>query len=248
MSLTPWVARAFGNERVKRRLRGGYQLVVQRPSLLDDFPADPTLRGAFVRDVMPRSERTAMLFVGAELFEQRFRNFQDVDSYHLAEDTQMGAQARGAGRRRAAVIGSEDDFLYLAATASYARSLGGDGLWRVRAAATARVGAPGATDTTAEGSVRVVSPASPLGRLVTEVRGSALTNDTQNRFLVLGGDNGLRGYPINEFDGARSAVWNLEWRTPARRRSCSRAGGMNLPSIDVGGAGARAADLERTSR
>ncbi len=240
ISMMPWVARGWGDE-LKRRVRGGYHLVLQRPESLPGLTPDPALRAAFERDVLPRSERTAMVFVGGELYEQRHRNYQDVDTYHLAEDTQMGGQVEGRVGAALRVIGSEEDFLYLSGAATYALAIGGDGLVRVKAAGATRVGRRGVEDASAEASLRLVSPGTVAGRLVAQLRVAGLFEDTQNQFLALGGDNGLRGYDIGAFTGARKAVLNAEYRSPSAPLWFTRWG-LNL-FYDAGGVADTVDDL-----
>jgi outer membrane translocation and assembly module TamA len=71
-------------------------------------------------------------------------------------------------------------------------------------------------------------------RIVAEARIQTLWNETQNRFLTLGGDNGLRGFGINQFEGQRSAVLQTELRTAPIRILVTRWGLVAF--YDVGGA------------
>ncbi|MCA9677726.1 MAG: BamA/TamA family outer membrane protein, partial [Myxococcales bacterium] len=229
------VVRAFGSA-VEQRVRGGYELAVRRPSLVDGFPADPVLIEAFTRDVLPRSERTSSLFVGYQLFEPRYRNFQDVDTFELAEDTQMGVAADVKLSAALGLLGSEHDFLRVAASASYTGQLGADGLWKVKVAGSTRLEGGEAVDDVAEVNLRLVAPTFEVGRVVSQLRVAGLFRDRQNQFYTLGGDNGLRGYPVGELSGDRVAVWNTELRTHAVPVWFMRWG--LLAFYDVGGADA----------
>lgn len=235
LSLALSGVRGFGDDRVQQRARAGYELAVQRPTLLDDFSADPVLREAFTRDVLPRSERTSQVFAGYELFEPRYRNTPNVSTFELAEETRMGVSAEAKVGVAPKFLGSESAFVRLTGSAGYAGALGDDGLWSVTGQGTTRLERGKAIDTTVEGTVRVVTPTiGAFGRVVTQVRAAGLFRDSQNQFYTLGGDNGLRGFPIGFFDGDRRVVWNTELRTRPIPILFTRWGAVAF--YDVGGA------------
>jgi hypothetical protein len=210
--LAATVVRGFG-ERFEHRLKSGYQLHVQRPELLDEFPGTGVARESFIDNVLPRSERTSVVFAGWQVFEARYRNFQNVASFELAEDTRMGLDADASIGAGLAVIGSESNFLRLSGSAGYTGPLGQDGMWRVSVAGTTRVEGGEAIDNIVEGTVRAVSPTVGPGRLVTQVTVAGLYFDSQNQFYTLGGENGLRGYPVGELQGDRRFLWQTELRS-----------------------------------
>ena len=213
-NLAASVTRAFGDE-VMQRVRGGYQLSFQRPELPAAFPDDPVLRDAYVDDVLPRSERVSAVFTGWELFEPRYRNYQNVTSFELAEDTRMGVELEASASLALRVLGSTYDFLRLSGVAGYTGALGDDGLWRARVAVTTRLEDGEPIDNIVEGRLRLVTPSFGIGRVVSEAVVSGLFRDSQNQFYTLGAQNGLRGYRIGEFFGDRRVLWQTEYRTRA---------------------------------
>lgn len=232
--------RAFG-ERVEHRIKAGYELASVRPSLLDDFPADPVLREAFTRDVMPRSERTGVLSIGYEVFEPRFRNYQNVSTFELAEDTRMGASAEATVGLALGAFGSSSDFVRLSGSAAYVGRILHDGLWSARLAGTTRIEDGDPIDNVVELRLRLVSPSFWIGRVVTQLTLSGLFRDSQNLFYTLGGDNGLRGYAIAEFEGDRRALYQIEYRTRPLPVWFMRWGAVVF--YDLGGAAQTADDL-----
>jgi len=69
-------------------------------------------------------------------------------------------------------------------------------------------------DNNASAETRLVTPTLfRWVRFVNEIRIATLWHETQNRFLSIGGDNGLRGFGINQFDGQRRFVVQTELRT-----------------------------------
>lgn len=233
------VVRAFG-EGVEHRIRFGHELVVQRP----EVPAElsPPLAAAFARDVLPRSERTSALVASYEAFTPTYRAFRDVGQFDLQEDVRLGPTVTGALGFGHAWLGSEATFGVARAGGGWTWPWGADGLASVTADASLQVRAGALIDSAANASAKLVSPT--LGcaaRIVAEVRVATLLRETQNRFLSLGGDNGLRGFGVGEFTGQRSAVLQVEARTRPVRLGFTRWGAVAF--WDVGGTGARAADV-----
>jgi hypothetical protein len=204
--------RGFGDA-IAQRLRGGWELTSVRPQPLETFPDDPVLRDAFIRDVLPRSERTSVLFVGWEAFEARYRNFQYISTFELAEDTRMGFNVEATAGVSLELLGSTVDFLRLTGAAGYTGPLGADGLWRLSLAATTRLEGEEAIDNIVSSTARVVSPTFFFFRFVTQAQAAGVFRDSQNVEYRLGGDNGLRGFLIGEFAGDRKVLWQTELRS-----------------------------------
>jgi hypothetical protein len=212
-TLKATVTRGFG-DKVEQRVKGGYALSIIRPTLLPDFQADTRVaRDSFVNGAMPPSERTSELFVGWSMFVPKFRNFQNVDTFDLAEDVQMGPQSEAELGLALGLYGSEANFLRLTGSLGYTGGLGDDGLWKLTMSATSRVQGGEAIDNILETQARFVSPTFGFMRLVSQLTLSGLFIDRQNQYYTLGGDNGLRGYPIGAERGDRRMVWQTEIRS-----------------------------------
>src|SRR5690606_10523821 len=84
------VVRQVGGRALKHRVSVGHSLAVRRPRVLDGFPGDAQAEAAFVRDVLPRSERASALFTRYGLFTPEYRVYRNLDSFDLAEDRQIG--------------------------------------------------------------------------------------------------------------------------------------------------------------
>jgi hypothetical protein len=240
-SLTTSGVRQWGG-RIEQQLRFGHIFGLQRPTVLSDFPGDAIVRDAFERDVLPRSERSSQLFLGYALFTPRYHAFHNVDSFELAEDTQLGPYvSMTAGLARGA-FGSERDFVALAASASYAVAFGDDGLAKLSSTTDHRIEHGKAIDNYATADARLVTPTLfSIGRVVAELELATRWEESQNRFLSAGGDSGLRGFIVGEFIGQRRLVGHLEARTAPRRVWFTNVGGVAF--YDVGGAGDTLRDL-----
>jgi hypothetical protein len=241
MGIAATVVRGFG-DRIEQRVRGGYQLDSQRPTLLDDFPADEAVRQAFIDNVLPRSERTGVVFAGWELFEPRYRNFQNVSTFELAEDVRLGPELEATVGLAREELFSEPNFVRLSGSAGYTGAWAGDGLWLARTAATTRLEGGEAIDNIVEARLRLVTPSFELGRLVSEAKVAGLFRDRQNEFYTLGGDNGLRGFRIGAFVGDRRVLWQTELRTRPVPILFTRWGLVAFH--DVGGTADRFENLE----
>jgi hypothetical protein len=216
-TLTTGVQRAFG-ERVEHRLKAGHQLISQRPIVLDDFAGSPELRAAFERDVLPRYEVTSAIYAGYEVFMPTYREYRNVGTFDLAEDVRLGPSAEVIASTGLEVIGSDANFVRVTASAAYTHPWRLDGLLRLSGSLGVRFQPSDPApylfiDNSATVETRVISPTLfRTFRIANEVRLATLWHET-NRFLSLGGDNGLRGFGINQFDGQRRLIVQTELRT-----------------------------------
>jgi hypothetical protein len=217
-SLSTGMIRGFGDT-VKHRLKAGHQLTSAHYRVADDFGFPMPLQTAFERDVLPRSEVTSALYLGYEVFVPHYREYRNVGGFDLAEDVRLGPSADSTVSFGMEVLGSDTNFIRFQHGASYVFPWGTDGVFRVGGSLSARLqaGESGGhyfIDNTAALETRVVTPTLFRWlRVVNEIRFATLWHETQNRFLSIGGDNGLRGFGINQFDGQRRVVMQTEIRT-----------------------------------
>ncbi len=212
------LVRAWG-DRFEQRVTVGYALSSQRPSIQDDVVATtaPAVLDQFRADVLPRSERAGQASVSYEIFTAHYRDYIDIDLYDLAEDVRLGPRLEvglGAAPR---LLGSDRPFGRASLDAAWTVPWGGDGLASLSASLSTRIEDGAAVDRSAQTTLRVVSPATPAGRLVGEVRLAGLFRERGNGYFTLGGDSGLRGFNVGAFKGERRAVAQLEARTRSAR-------------------------------
>ncbi len=227
---------------ILHRFTGGYRLGYYRPNLTDDFGGDQATRDAFTAHVLPRSERSSGPFVGYRLFTPRYVTYRDIDTYDLSEDAQLGPDLKAELSLAPEAFGSEYGHLGLKADASYTGDLADDGMYRIRGQAEGRLQDGDLIDNLLQARIDLATPRQwDAFRLVARVAVAARLDEAQNRFLTLGGRTGLRGYPIGEFIGQRSAVVNVEIRSMPTRLWFSRIGGLLF--WDAGGTADRMDDL-----
>jgi hypothetical protein len=227
--------RAFGDD-YEHRLKVAYDMVSQRPEVLSTFMGSPEARADFEQYVLPRNERTGVLYGGYEVFTSRYREYQDVDSFDLAEDTRLGPRAEvtlGAGLK---VLGSDANFGRATVAGGVTAAWGGGGLATIGGSFSTRLESADFVDRVASISGRLVSPNLGAGRVVSELRVAGIFKDASNTRLSLGGDSGLRGYPSGSFlRGDRRIVLQNEFRTRSVKLFLGSRWGLLL-FHDLGGA------------
>ena len=227
------IVRGFG-ERVEQRIRLGHEVQTQRPETFGLGAIPDEVRDEFAHDVLPRSERTSMVYVGYELFTPRYRAVRNIVTFDLAEDLRFGPELTTKFGTGLKAVGSEETFGKVYGLGGWSLPLGDDGVVHAAAEIEMRLQDGDLIDNKASGVVRVVTPTLAIGRVVTEIGATTLWNDQQNRFVTLGGDNGLRGFPINEFEGQRRVNGQVEFRSLPVRVLIARLGLVAF--YDAGGA------------
>jgi hypothetical protein len=176
-------------------------------------------RRAWLRDThLPRSEDATYVLAYARFWETRYEVMRDVDSYALSEDFQVGHYLTATARYAPALLASAGNFAEVGLTARYRVRLG-DALSSLAAAASVRriLGGEGRgtwINRRWAAELQQVSPKVLGGRFA--VRGLLDVNidDLNERVLLLGGGNGLRGARPEAYSGKRLALLNVEYRTP----------------------------------
>src|SRR5262249_3179129 len=105
---------------------------------VDDFPVDPTLRAAFARDVLPRSEVASGPFARWQLFTPVYAALRDIDTYDFREDYQVGPALEARVAAALTGLGSDRNFLTLSGSASWTTAWVG-GLYRAGASYAGRL-------------------------------------------------------------------------------------------------------------
>jgi hypothetical protein len=235
------VVRQFGTD-WKHQVGGGWAIDRVRVQPTSDFPGDDTQRAGFIRDVLPRSEVQSGPFVNYALFTPTYKTFHNISTYELSEDVQMGPSLTAALALGLHAFGGDYNFARGSLTLSYAYPFGRDGYMAASVSGALRLRGdtpveehPDVTfiDNTASTTIRVVSPTVGIGRFVEQSTLATRWNDTQNGFLALGSDSGLRGFLINQFFGQRAVQTNIEYRTVPYAIWVIRLGGVVF--YDLGG-------------
>jgi hypothetical protein len=207
---------SFGRT-VIQRVTAGYRLDRPRSFVLADFPVDPGnpgLADAFLAKWAPQSETRSEPYLRYETFTARYGVFRDLDTFDLRENRRLGpllALEVGAGLR---ALGADRVAYPMSATASWAAAPWGSGFGvaQVQVAARARPGE--LIDQRLSALLYFASPTiGGMGRMVLAAMTDVARADTYRTLFFLGGDTGLRGYQIGEFQGPVQAAAHAELRT-----------------------------------
>ncbi|MEQ6886129.1 BamA/TamA family outer membrane protein [Salicola sp. Rm-C-2C1-2] len=188
------------------RLLGGYRYEAFGFERLSDEPA---------LDVLPKERTLSYPWVGFDLRENRFREMVNLTRLQRVEDVRDGFVWRtelgyswpelGATEDRVVLNTAFRDAL-LATDTNYARyEISQSGSYRLDESRFENLQGTFSLDYFYGGSVRWTSWYTNLS--ITAAR--HLTADQQ---LLIGGENGLRGYPSEYQQGNRRALWTLERR------------------------------------
>jgi len=221
------VARQTGG-RIIQRFGAGYLMDIRRPEVFEElFAANPESRAAFVLDVLPRSERVSAPYVNYFVFTPRYMVFRDIETFDLPEDVLLGPQLSVGALWALPALGSERDFVSLNASIEYNEQWGDKGLFKFEAKGEGRANLSdnNLSDLRTGAYVFVATPKIfSTGRLVLRLGADRLIENKSVRNLFLGGDTGLRGYPIGAFYGTAMFRGNVEARTVGLRVAFTRLG------------------------
>jgi hypothetical protein len=221
----------------KHQVEAGYSVSSQTPSLLPNFPSDPSLRSYFETNVFPRTELVSSPFLEYAIFRAKYKTVRNVDSFDLAEDLRLGPNASVGLQQSLRLLGSDFTFTRPSFTAGWTFPWSDDGFLRLSAGGQLRIQSGQGTrtiDNTATAQVRATTPTLGYFRVITQVHVETRWNDTQNAFYFLGSDSGLRGYDLGQFLGDRRVVGQIEARSVPYPVWVLRVGAVAF--YEVGGA------------
>ena len=236
--------RSFG-QAVIQRVTAGYRFDHPRSLVLADFPADPNvpaLAEQFLAQWTPLSETRSEPYLRYELFTARYGVFRDLNTFDLRENGRLGPHLAVELAAGVPALGADFVAYPMSATASWAAAPGGSGYAMAQAQVSARTRSGHLIDQRLSGVIFLATP--PIGRaarVVIEATTDALRADTYRTPLFLGGDTGLRGYQIGEFQGVVAAAAHAEIRTAPIAVYSQRFGAVLF--YDVGHAAGSYGDL-----
>lgn len=213
----------FGLEADRRRYR--------RPSLTE---FTPEAVAAFDRDIMPVSDVLIGPFVQLRSYGTRFLRTLDLETLGLQEDYRLGHEVvlRVSGSSRD--IGSTRDTCSVMAEVAYTEAWS-DGLIRAIVTSDITLGNDGKDDALLRTRARIATPTLPVGRLHLDGLYATRYRDYLNvPPFALGGNNRLRGYRLDEFQGRDVLVGNAEFRSRSIDVLSAQLGGAVF--YDVGNA------------
>jgi outer membrane protein assembly factor BamA len=177
---------------------------------------DERRSGALVSDnpgaVLPPDRRLIYPWIGVELIEDDFRLTRNHDQIGRTEDLRLGWHARirlGASTR---ALGSDRNALVFDASASKGVEPGQAQTLLWSAAATGRLGNDGLENTLFSVAARYYLRQTPRRTLFVGLGADRGVDLDVNKQLTLGGDTGLRGYPLRYRTGQGRWLMTIEER------------------------------------
>ena len=229
------VVRAFGQE-IIQLVTAGYRVESQRSLVLPDFPIDPdnpALANQFLAEWAPLSETRSEPYLRYELFTPRYGVTRDLDTFDLRENRRIGPLVAAEIGVGIPALGADFLAYPVSATAGWAFAPCGSGFGVAQVQASARIRPEQLIDQRLSALLYFASPSiARAARVVVSATADAIRADSYRTRFFLGGDSGLRGYQIGEFQGTVQAVAHAEVRSAPLAVYSQRIGGVVF--YDVG--------------
>jgi hypothetical protein len=210
------VVRSWGLVRIQR-VTAGWRLQRRRSMVTSDFVTDAgdgLVADQFLTQWAPSSEMRSEPYLRYELFIAHYGVFRDLDTFDLRENHRLGPLFVVEAAVGLSVLGADRLAYPLSATAGWSGAPWGAGFALAQVQVSARSLPSELIDQRLSAVLYFASP--PVGRafrVVLSAASDAARADTYRTRFFLGGDSGLRGYQIGEFQGPTQAVGHAELRT-----------------------------------
>jgi hypothetical protein len=160
----------------------------------------------------PPDERIAAPFFRFEAIEDSYQKLKNRDQIERAEYFAMGFQSSVQLGRALTSLGSSNNLWLYEGSISNGFEIMPQNALLLSASLSGKYWSGISEKHLLNGSVRYYIPQSEHTLLFMSIEGSAVTNPAINEQLLLGGDNGLRGYPLRYQSGNKSALATIERR------------------------------------
>jgi hypothetical protein len=195
----------------------------------------------FLNEWAPISETRSEPYLGFQMFTPRYEIYRDLNTFDLRENRLLGPLLNASVAYGIPAFGASFPALVLGGELSWAFGPAGwYGSIKVSGQTRRRYGSY--IDQVASAGAYLATPlVARIARLVLSAQIEGVRASTARLLYVLGGDNGLRGYIINEFQGQVRTLGHAEIRTAPLALFSQRFGA--LLSYDVGHAAPSLAEI-----
>ena len=162
-----------------------------------ELPSDQTLLGPFFR---------------FEVIEDAYRKFKNRDKIERPEYFAMGFQSGVQLGRSLAALGSSREVWIYSASVSSGLEVRANHSLLMSGSLSGQYGSGGGEHQLYSGSIRYYAPQGKRALFFAGVSGDLVRNPDISDLLYLGGDNGLRGYPLRYQSGDQRALLTVEER------------------------------------
>ncbi len=207
------LTRSFGR-RFKTDVAGGLAAYQRRYGAPPDSPLTGEQRAWFQANYLPRNESAVYLNARAVAYETDYRVLRNLDSFALSEDVRLGYRFLAEVRWADPAFFSRERYVELGAGARY-RFYRWENLGELAVGSGVRYLPERGAWVNRRLIAQLLNHSPPFegGRLVTRALLDVMVDDLDNRRLLLGGGNGLRGADAESLQGRNLALVNLEYRT-----------------------------------
>lgn len=180
----------------------------------DETALAPGDEPAFREQILPRARRQVYPYLQYGLGLPQYEVFENLGTFGQSENVNTGPALSAGFGFPLRGFGSSTDSVSFGGGLGYTLA-DGHALAGASVAAGARLEEGRVVDQRIGGGVSGATPTWLVGRLVARASWTGRRNDTSNAQIVLGGDNGLRGYASGRFRviGGSAMLGNIEART-----------------------------------
>ncbi len=175
----------------------------------DEFALAP---GLVPPRVLPQDETLTGPFLRFETIEDRYLKSENLNLIGRAEYLQLGTSARVQVGRSLESLGSTRESWLYSATVSHGFEWGQRHTLLTLAGVSGQYSEGQVRRQTASTQLRYFHPQSSHWLLYASLSADVLTNPATQDTLLLGGDNGLRGYPLRYQAGQQRVLLTVEQR------------------------------------
>ncbi len=161
---------------------------------------------------LPADRTLAYPYVGIEWIEDDFTTVHNQDQLARTEDLEFGRSLRAELGMASPVWGADESAAVFALHGEAGKRYGESRSLFLLADATGRWAMAGLQDTLLQAEARYYQRQSPKALFFASARGAVVEHPDLDHQLLLGGDNGLRGYPLRYQSGTESALFTVEER------------------------------------
>jgi hypothetical protein len=161
---------------------------------------------------LPEDRLLVYPWVGMEWIENDFATARNQDQLVRTEDLQFGRSVHAELGLATPVWGADRTAAMLALQANAGRRFGPSSSLFVSGNLGGRIESDGLRDALLEGEARYYQRQSPHALFYASARGAVAEQPDLDHQLLLGGDNGLRGYPLRYQSGTSSVLVTAEER------------------------------------
>jgi len=168
--------------------------------------------GSVLGGPLPEDIELAYPWIGFDLVEDAYRERKNQDQIERTEDVLVGVRAGARIGYAAEAFGSDREALLLSAYAQNGWEYPRDRSLFLTAIGSGRVEDDGLRNAMISGEARYYARTSPRTKFFATVNGTVTESLDADQQLLLGGEEGLRGYPLRYQAGTSRALLTLEQR------------------------------------